>query len=766
MTVLPERGSTHIYKVNKISKDEIDEMTGRCVHDEPAFCNAACPLKLDTRAMLKAVSDGNLKKALQIYEKAVPFPLAAAFGCEAPCEEKCRLCEIGDGISINEIERAVALYAPGTRSGGVFRMKKKKTVAILGSDLFCLFLAGELEKKMYPLTLFCTERSAEEFLKRAAAYLPDEALKLEAGHFSAMDIDFRFGSDMTKELFESCRGEFDILCAAEGFAAEVLPEAACSEDIMMCPEEHLVMGVDGRRVIDTAFAARRAALTVDRLAQNLDPRNMRGVEGPVTSRLYTNLETAGNPVKTKKSGQVYSPDEAAREASRCIQCSCSECMKSCVFLKEFEKYPVLLAREIYNNTQIIMGDHPLNRVMNACSLCGQCSVVCPNGVDMAHVCKSARENMVSTDKMSLAVHEFALQDMLFSNEEAFLSFPQPGYGEAACRYVFFPGCQAAAVSPETVEAAYADLCARLEGGVALMLGCCGAICDWAGRYELYDETKAFLDRELDRLGSPTVITMCPSCRKELSGHPGIETVGIWDILNTIGLPEGCGKYEKTFAVHDSCGARGDRETQLSIRAIANKLGCEVTETEYSGDASPCCGYGGLTAYTNRDLARKMTQKCLERSDSPYITYCMACRDRFAAEGRESKHILELVYGTDAGAFHGITEKRYNRLTLKKNLMKKYLNEDMEEMDPGFTVAYTPEAEKVMEDRMILHSDITAVIQALRETGNAVLDSESGRRITSCRLGNVTFWAVYGETETGYLIYNAYSHRMTVEKREG
>ena len=41
----------------------------------------------------------------------------------------------------------------------------------------------------------------------------------------------------------------------------------------------------------------------------------------------------------------------------------------------------------------------------------------------------------------------------------------------------------------------------------------------------------------------------------------------------------------------------------------------------------------------------MTDKCLARSDAPYISYCMACRDRFARQGRESRHILELVYGT-------------------------------------------------------------------------------------------------------------------------
>ena len=87
---------------------------------------------------------------------------------------------------------------------------------------------------------------------------------------------------------------------------------------------------------------------------------------------------------------------------------------------------------------------------------------------MAHVCHIARQNMVSTDKMPLAPHEFALMDMLFSNGDAFLCRPQPGFER--CRYVFFPGCQANAIRRSRL-AAYLDLCARLTARVALMLGC-------------------------------------------------------------------------------------------------------------------------------------------------------------------------------------------------------------------------------------------------------------------------------------------------------
>ena len=409
-----------------------------------------------------------------------------------------------------------------------------------------------------------------------------------------------------------------------------------------------------------------------------------------------------------------------------------------------------------------MGDHMMNKPINACSLCGQCTVICPNGYDMAEICHMARQNMVSTGKMPLAPHEFALMDMIFSNEEAFLCRNQPGFDQ--CKYVFFPGCQATAIAPATVRAAYLDLCRRLEGGVALMLGCCGAICDWAGRYEMYGQTVEFLNEQMDSLGNPIVIAGCPTCKKELSSHNSMEIHGIWEILESIGLPELAKRLDKPLAVHDSCGARGDAETQLSIRRLAEKLGCQIVDTPYSGDRSPCCGYGGLTQYTNREVAHEMTEKCLERSDLPYLSYCMACRDRFAREGRESMHLLELVYGTSADHCPDISQKRYNRLSLKNQLREELWNEEVENVDLGFTIDYTPEAIAMMDDRMILKTDVIRVLQSLRETGEAIFDEETQLCITRCRLGNVTFWVKFRDIEGGYRVFAAYSHRMNIVNR--
>ena len=746
--IIEERQSTHVYRQKRLfDKEELEARESLCVHEQPPYCNAECPLKLDTKAMLAAIAGGDFNKAVALYEKISPFPHILSAGCEAPCEGKCKLRELGEGIGIRALESAAVQYGEPAKKRGLLRKKTKKC-AVFGLDLFTLFLAGELAKKMYPVTVYAQFPDRETMLTALAPEMAGAD-----GDLSRLDIKFEWNADPVSAYAETA-SKYDLVCASYEAADRLYPGLEVDEAVMVCRERKLITGkTEG--VLGAAFGAKKAALSADRMAQNLDPANTRGEEGRVETRLYTSLEGV------IPSGRVPIVDQesAVAEASRCIQCRCDECIKGCAYLQHYNKFPRILTREIYNNVSIIMGDHMMNKPINACSLCGQCSVLCPNGYDMAEVCHMARQNMVYTGKMSLAVHEFALMDMVFSNEEAFLCKPQPGYEK--CRYVFFPGCQATAIAPATVRAAYLDLCKRLEGGVALMLGCCGAICDWAGRYEMYEDTVRFLDEKLEELGDPVIIAGCPTCKKQLSRH---ETLGVWEVLERIGLPEKAKRLEKGIAVHDACGARGDHETQASIRRIAESLGCTVTETAYEGDKAPCCGYGGLTQYTNREVAKKMTDKCLERSDLPYLSYCMACRDRFAREGRESMHLLELVYGTNADHCPDISAKRYNRLGLKQELLKEVWNEEVEAMELGFTIAYTPEAEEMMDDRMILKTDVIRVMQSLRETGEAILDEETGLTVTRARLGNVTFWVKFTETDTGYLIHRAYSHRMTIQTR--
>ena len=315
---IPERGSTHVYNVSKISKEEIDSMVERCVYEQPPFCNAACPLKLDTRALLKAAAAGNFKKALQLYEKIAPFPLILSQGCEAPCEANCRLCERGDGVAIRAVEAAAARFGEQSKLGGVFRSAKKQRAALFGSGLFVLFLAGELEKKMYPVTVFCAEPDEETYLRGAAPFLDEDAFRLELKRLKRKEIRFEFGCDLTAEFFRQKREEYQILGASESAAKIFFPEAECAPDVMLYEKENLIMGC-GSGVMDAAFGAKKAALTADRLAQNLDPRNTRGREGAVESKLYTDLSQAEALTRVPIPPEGYSRDRrgAATRTGRC-----------------------------------------------------------------------------------------------------------------------------------------------------------------------------------------------------------------------------------------------------------------------------------------------------------------------------------------------------------------------------------------------------------------------------------------------------------------
>ena len=353
--IIEERASTHVYRQKRMfTKEELETIEHLCVHEQSPYCSAACPLKLDTKAMVAAVAAGDFDKALALYDKVTPFPHILCSACEAPCEGECKLRELGEGVSIQELEKAALHFGASPQKRGLLRKKNKKA-AIFGGDLFTLFLAGELSRKMYPVTVFCKEDGYDAFVRACAPELPEEVLTASAKALSRMDITFVWNTDPAAAYREKA-GEFDLLCAAYDTARILFPGLAVDEAVMVCREQRLITGkTEG--VLGAAFGAKKAALSADRLAQNLDPANTRGEEGSVETRLYTSLEGVAPSQRIPCTDR----DSAMAEARRCIQCRCEECIKGCAYLQHYKKFPRILTREIYNNVSIIMGDHMMNK---------------------------------------------------------------------------------------------------------------------------------------------------------------------------------------------------------------------------------------------------------------------------------------------------------------------------------------------------------------------------------------------------------------------
>ena len=283
--IIEERLSTHVYRQKQLfGKEELEARESACVHEQSAYCNAACPLKLDTKAMMAAVAAGDFTKALALYDKITPFPHILSAGCEAPCEGKCKLCTLGEGIAIRQLEAAAVQYGEMPRKKGFLRKKTKKC-AVFGTDLFSLFLAGELAKKMYPVTVYTEHEDDASLIAAVIPMLPAPIQEASVAALKKMDIQFVWNADVTAAYAEP----YDLKCASYEVANMLHPDLAVDEAVMVAREYKLITGKT-ESILGAAFGAKKAALSADRMAQNLDPSNTRGEEGSVQTRLYTNLE--------------------------------------------------------------------------------------------------------------------------------------------------------------------------------------------------------------------------------------------------------------------------------------------------------------------------------------------------------------------------------------------------------------------------------------------------------------------------------------------
>jgi Fe-S oxidoreductase len=446
-----------------------------------------------------------------------------------------------------------------------------------------------------------------------------------------------------------------------------------------------------------------------------------------------------------------------------------ECVKACEYLAHYGRYPRRYVREIYNNLSIVSGTRAANSLINSCSLCGLCGEICPEQLDMGPVNQAARRLMVEQNRMPPSAHDFALRDMAFSNSAHFaLARNRPG--RRTSDYVLFPGCQLSASSPEHVERVYAYLTDRMgDRSVGLMLGCCGAPANWAGRAALFDSTLAVWREHLQAMGNPTVVLPCSSCHQVFKNHlPEVEIISLWEIFDQYGPPAGAAHPSRTFSVHDPCTTRYEIHIQDSVRNIVERLGYQIEELTLSRERTECCSYGGLMWLANGSLARKVVRRRIAESDADYVTYCIMCRDFFARQGKRTLHILDLIYDEDIDeratrGSPGYSQRHENRVRLKRRLLKTIWGEEMDGSQPHETIRLNiaEDVQARLDERLILVEDIQRVIEYAERTRRRLFNPQTGRSLAYFKPTSVTYWVEYQPEGDGFTIFNAYSHRMEV-----
>jgi Fe-S oxidoreductase len=753
-----------------MEQKDLREWEARCIQEEPPACRAGCPLGLDSKGFVLAVRDDNLPGARAILEKSMPLAGLVARMCEAPCEQYCLRQSLGGSVAIGLLER-MCINAVPAKTKFLRLPPRPKKVAVIGAGPSSLTVAFDLAKKGHPVTLFHLPCGPGSWLRKVSELvLSGGVLEEELQRLAGLGVNF-----CQVEVLEEALWNLDEFAAFyigqdDEYVKGDLVKIGVPDSITFSLETAGLFtgGLSAEdhkyRFITDVSQGREAAVSIDRFLQGASLTAARVGLRHGKTNLYTSLEDIpSEEVVVPADGLGYTKDEAKKEAARCIDCECLECVKRCVYLKEFGAYPKTYARRVYNNSAIVKGNHQANKFINSCSLCGQCETICPNDFSVATLCLDARRTMVEEDRMPGSAHWFALEEMRSARTEGALIRHAPGKDFSTT--LFYPGCQLAGIRPQQTLRLYGYL-QELDAATGLWLDCCGAPGHWAGRVQEFDEIITELEEKWHEMGEPLVLTGCSTCLQMFREHlPGMNVESVWVLLAE--KPPESAKAWAPMALSDPCTSRHDNKTQNAVREMLKNIGQSLTPLPMSGELTECCGFGGLMQNSNPELAKKVTAARVTQTTSDILTYCAMCRDQLARTGKPVAHVLDILFQDVAHpateASPSISERRKNRRQLKSQVLSQYYCEQPKATEEWEAIRLTirPEVAELLEERRILEDDIRKVLYQVQQQGKVFVHGESGRKIASARFGQVTFWLQYTETDGSFIVESCWSHRMTI-----
>ncbi|HWQ51527.1 MAG TPA: FAD-dependent oxidoreductase [Terriglobales bacterium] len=725
-----------------------------CVQGEEPFCTSACPFALDMRDFMARLSRGRVDAAYRIYRDAVVFPGIVAALCPAPCRRVCARENFGQALQMDLIERSMTAAAKAKKPSGYNMSGKSERVAVVGGGLSGLACALRLCQKKYAVTVY---EKGPALGGRALDLLPPELVQAELDlQFQSEDCAFEF----MREIKSLAEIPADAWYIATGPSGPDFGLGATESELILTDEARgavLGGGLLGQGVTEAIVHGVKAAAAIDSLMRTgkFEPTRPRA-----PTRLYvdtTGLEPAPPIVPA---GELYTGEELAAEAARCLRCDCDACIRRCDLMTFYKKPPRRIVDEVDGtvNPGAIFSNRIATRLIASCEQCGMCAAACPMGVDMQRFLLESRREMVQKGDMPHVFSAFWLEDMAHAEgPAAFAGIPEG----AACTHLFFPGCQLGASDPRYVTKTYEALMKKLPHA-GILLGCCGVPAVWSGDKALQDKKMAALKAALEALGGPAVILACPTCKKTFSEHlPEVKTEFVYDYLE----PKAAG--DSPFALFDPCASRGEPALQARVRTLLKESGVPFEELKTAGGEAACCSYGGQTTTANPAMTKAVVSERTGLSPLPYITYCTNCRDIFAKGGKPAVHILDLLFGlnpTDRTP-PTWTVRRQNREELRRTMEKRFGAEKTPPEIPSVKLIIPDEIKKAIDADYMLESDIAAVVAHCEATGQKIENRADGTFSGHLRIGYRTHWVKYRPEGDGYRVLTAYSHRMNIKGDE-
>ncbi len=363
-----------------------------------------------------------------------------------------------------------------------------------------------------------------------------------------------------------------------------------------------------------------------------------------------------------------SPEELRPSLQKLLEevrkgCSaCDTCLGDCAFLRKYGN-PGRIA-DAYNPAGRESRSLPFE-----CNLCGLCSTVCPEGLDLKTMFLEMRRETVDRGDGRFPEHTVIINYEKAGTSRRFTLYRLP----EGCDTVFFPGCALAGTRPDGVRKVFASL-QRTIPALGIVFDCCMKPSHDLGReahfLAMFNEMQDYLVGQ----GVKTVLTACPNCHLMFGTYgDGLTTSTIYEALADGDIP--VGRVSGTVTIHDPCSIRKAPGIHAAVRKLVGRTGLAIEEMPHSGAASICCGEGGAVGFLAPELAEGWRNLRHSEADGRrMVTYCAACTS-VLGKGGSCSHVINILFDAE-NALAGkakVSKAPFtymNRLLLKREFKRR------------------------------------------------------------------------------------------------
>ena len=233
--------------------------TGQWANHQPVWenatppCNFICPAGNDVQGFLKALTDEDVDKALQILLETTPLPSVCGRVCPGFCMMQCNRSELEGPVNVRALERYAGDHGAAQIAAAP---RRNERVAVIGGGPAGLSGAYHLARLGYGVTIFEAGSELGGLMRTGIPVyrLPREALDRDIDRVMSLGVETCFDSRIDHDRLVELTGEFDAVLAATGLqrltSVDLGVDLGSGESKVMQGIEFLDLASQGKMSVD------------------------------------------------------------------------------------------------------------------------------------------------------------------------------------------------------------------------------------------------------------------------------------------------------------------------------------------------------------------------------------------------------------------------------------------------------------------------------------------------------------------------------------